>query len=151
MTHLVDIGTLDAVLSVKLARSLQAAGLVWEPAGHDRFVIPDRDLDGQVFALNTLSTEIHEFGTMRAITFNGAVEWSLDWILSEDVVWLPHESQLRHRLGDAFIGLERTIEGYRCRFMLGGREEQRVAASASDAYGHALLATLDHQRGRRSA
>ena len=139
------------VLSVDLARALQSAGLVWNPAVHDRFVIPDHDLDGQIFALNDLSTEIHEFGTMRAITFNGAVEWSLDWILSEDVVWLPDESQLRAALGDSFVGLERSIDGFICRFRVDGTDDSRRALTGADAYGRALIAVLKSTQGRRSA
>jgi hypothetical protein len=139
------------MVSVALARRLQQSGLVWNPAVHDRFAIPDRDLDGQVFALNDLSTELHEFGTMRAITFNGAVEWSLDWILSEDVVWLPTEAQLRHQLGDAFEKLEATDDGYRCAFSVDGGTEYADAHAAADAYATALLRLLENERSRRSA
>ena len=139
------------MVSVPLARRLQQAGLAWNPAIHDRFAIPDRDLDGQIFALNDLSTEIHEFGTMRAITFNGAVEWSLDWILSEDVVWLPTESQLRAELGDAFRALERSEPGYRCTFVVDGESEQAEASTAPDAYAEALIRLLQASGARRSA
>ncbi|MDH3500645.1 MAG: hypothetical protein OEM97_11010, partial [Acidimicrobiia bacterium] len=151
MTHCIPTGTLSTVLSTELARALQVAGLVWEPAVHDRFVIPGRDLDGQIFALNDLSTEIHEFGTTRAITFNGAVEWSLDWILSEDVVWVPDEGQLRDALGETFLSLDRCSDGYTCRFRLEGAEVTCTAAGAAEAYGHALLATMEAARDRRSA
>ncbi len=139
------------MVSLELARELQEAGLVWEPREHDRFAIPDRDLDGQIFAINDLSTEIHEFGPLRAITFNGAVEWSLDWILSEDVVWLPTESQLRDAVGEAFVRLDQTIDGYRCTFRLEGRESHETAGSAPDAYALALLALLRDKRARRTA
>lgn len=144
-------GRLRRVLSPELAQALQEAGLRWQPRLHDRFIIPDRDLDGKIFALNDLSTEIHEFGPLQAITFNGAVEWSLDWILSEEVVWLPTEAQLREAMGDSFVALERTMADWRCRYRVGGEERVAEAASGADAYGRALLDILNESRVRRSA
>ena len=38
-----------AVITRELAETLAAAGLVWEPASGDRFLVPDRDLDEEVF------------------------------------------------------------------------------------------------------
>lgn len=130
------------MISIGLATRLRKAGLRWEPAVHDRFAIPDRDLDGRVFSLNDMSTEIRTFANQSAITFNGAVEWSLDWILRDEVVWLPTEEQLRDLLGDRFLGLEREGEGYVCRVEMRGDPARFSGASAADAYGEALLALL---------
>lgn len=113
---------------------------------HDFFAIPDRDLDGKVFVLNDLSTDIHEFADRAAITFNGAVEWSLDWILSEEVVWLPTESQLRDGIGDAFRALVATDSRFECHVAVGDRVEVLAAATAADAYGRALLTLLEAAR-----
>ena len=141
-------GRLLRVLSADIAQALQRAGLRWEPRVHDRFIIPDRDLDGKVFALNDLSTE---FGPLQAITFNGAVEWSLDWILSEEVVWLPTETQLRQAMGEAFVALERIGQVWRCRYTIEGEERAVEAESGADAYGLALIEVLQEPGVRRSA
>jgi len=123
-----------------LATKLRNAGLRWTPLVHDRFAIPDHDLDDRVFSLNDMSTEIRRFGDQSAITFNGAVEWSLDWIMREQVVWLPSESQLRELLGSRFVALERTESGFVCRTTFD--ESGFEAETVGEAYGLALLATL---------
>ncbi len=85
-----------------------------------------------------------EIAGLRTITFNGVVEWSLDWILSEDVVWMPSEAQLRERVGANLVALERTPDGYRCTVecrQSGTR--QFDSAEAADAYAAALLALVD--------
>lgn len=130
------------MISKTLALRLKAAGLAWEPAAHDRFVIPDRDLDDEVFSINDLSTEVRDVAGRPVILFNGAVEWSLDWIVSREVVWLPTEDQLRDALGDRFVRLQRLPQGYRCVALVGGTEQGFDAAAAADAYGEALLGVL---------
>ena len=79
------------MIDVALAAKLRDAGLEWTPTVHDRFAIPAHDLDDRVFSLNDMSTEIRRFGDQSAIMFNGAVEWSLDWIMREKVVGRPTE------------------------------------------------------------
>jgi hypothetical protein len=133
------------VIGLDLATQLRDAGLAWQPALHDRFAIPGHDLDDRVFALNDMSTEIRQFGGEAAITFNGAVEWSLDWIMRDDVVWLPSETQLRTALGSAFVGLVRDESGFRCQADPGSGLLEFNGANASDAYGRALLALLSEQ------
>ena len=126
------------MISIDLARRLRDAGLTWQPANGDRFFIPDRDLDAHTFAISDMSVEVRSVPGGREIAFNGAVEWALDAIRKDEVVWLPSEYQLRTRLGERFRSLERIPDGYRCVTGDGGFD----AVSASDAYALAVLATL---------
>lgn len=136
------------MISLDLAIDLRDAGLAWQPAIHDRFAIPGRDLDDRVFALNDMSTELRQFGGDAAITFNGAVEWSLDWILRDEAVWLPTETQLRQRLGERFVNLTGEPDGFRCTALTDDGPRDFVAPGAADAYGAALLAILTRRAGQ---
>lgn len=128
---------------VGLAKQLRSAGLYWRPALGDRFHIPDRNLDDHLFVIADLSIDLTTLvDGIGAITFNGAVEWSLDYILTQDVVWLPSESQLRAKLGDRFAGLVPTDTGFRCDIRIGQQVLGVEAATAADAYGTALLHLL---------
>jgi hypothetical protein len=126
------------VITIDLARRLRDRGLRWEPANGDRFFIPDRDLDAQTFAISDMSVEVRSVPGGREIAFNGAVEWALDAIRKEEVVWLPTERQLRELLGGRFAALRRIPDGFRCDTTDGGFE----AVTAADAYALALLASL---------
>ena len=46
------------MLSIETARALRAAGLVWEPAEFDTFIIPDRDLDERQFVINEMPAHV---------------------------------------------------------------------------------------------
>lgn len=131
------------MIDVDLARRLRDAGLVWEPADGDRFVIPDRELDHHVFSISDMTIDVRNVPGGRQIAFNGAVEWALDAIMEREVIWLPSEAQLRERLGIAFRSLIRERSGYRCTVEAGRTTETFDAANAADAYGLALLALLE--------
>ncbi len=131
------------MISRSLAIRLRDAGLEWAPQPHDVFAIPDRDLDDRLFVVADLSTEIAEIAGLRTITFNGVVEWSLDWILSEDVVWMPSEAQLRERVGANLVALVRTPDGYRCTVSVGSGTRHFDSAEAADAYAAALLELIE--------
>ena len=130
------------MISFDLARRLETQGLEWTPALHDKFMIPDRDLDDRVFVIAELTIDVEEVGGHATIMFNGAVEWSLDYIFSQDVVWLPTEEQLRTRLGNTFTRLIRTEDGFRCEIDVDGMTVVFTADDAADAYGQALLHVL---------
>jgi hypothetical protein len=133
------------VISVELARRLQRAGVSWSPAAGDRFVIPDRDLDEQVFAVSDMVVEVHELPRGgRLLAFNGTTEWALDSIMQADVVWLPSEAQLRTMLGEAFVSLHAVPGGYVVVVDDGDKERRHVDVHAADAYARALLALLAH-------
>ena len=131
------------MVSIELAKELRSAGLVWRPALYDFFHIPDRDLD-RIFVVADLSIDVqHLADGIAAITFNGAVEWSLDYILQQDTVWVPTEGQIRAELGEDLAGLERGEDGFTCVLRDGTRIE---ADTAADAYGRAVLRTLRAQQ-----
>jgi hypothetical protein len=127
------------MIPVELARRLRAAGLRWDPVRGDRFVITDRDMDGEVFVLSDMTIEVHEFPTGPVLGFNGTVEWALDSVDREMALWLPAEGQLRERLGGAFRGLARVEGGYAVALEVGGVRRAVEADDAETAYGRALL------------
>ena len=47
------------MIDVQLAQELKEAGLVWKPGPGDRFAIPDRDLDDDVFVLSNMTIEVY--------------------------------------------------------------------------------------------
>ncbi len=127
------------VLSLGLARRLREAGLTWKPAPGDRFVLPDRDMDDQVFVLSDMTIELHELPEGQVIGFNGTTEWALDDVRKEEALWLPREDQLRDMLGRTFQRLDRVDGGYRVTADLGDAVSEAHAADPEDAYAEALL------------
>ena len=140
------------VISVELAKRLRAAGVRWDPAPGDRFVLPDRGMDDDVFVLSHMTIDVHEFPTGRVIGFNGTVEWALDSVEQEAALWLPTEAQLRELLGGAFVRLSRHADGYRVEVDVEGRRTAVAAEDPEEAYGRALLylATGEVGEGVRS-
>lgn len=133
------------VISLELARQLRAAGVRWEPAPGDKFVLPDRGMDDDVFVLSHMTIDVHEFPTGRVIGFNGTVEWALDSVEQEAALWLPSEEQLRELLGQAFVQLVRSDGTYCVTLDVAGQKVEIVDENPADAYGRALhyLATGD--------
>jgi hypothetical protein len=136
------------VLSVDLAQQLHRAGLVWTPARGDRFVIPGRDMDDEVFVLSDMTIEVHRFPTGPVIGFNGTTEWALDSLDQRDALWIPAEDQLRERLGDSFAGLGRQGGRYVVSMRVGDGEVPVEGDDPADAYGRALLYLLRQDRSR---
>ena len=130
------------LVSPGLAVRLRTAGLEWQPRLHDLFMVPGRDLDDRVFAISDMTIDLEYFAGHSTIMFNGAVEWSLDSIVRDDVVWLPTESQLRALLADRFESLVRNDGVYRCTIRFGDEPRTFDHAEPAEAYGLALLAVL---------
>lgn len=130
------------MISISLARSLRDAGLTWTPARGDRFVVADRGMDDEVFVLSDMTVDVHEFRSGPVIGFNGTTEWALDSLEQRDALWLPAEHQLRDRLGDAFVRLDRIGARHRVAVTVDGTEETFVAPDPADAYGEAVLLVL---------
>lgn len=128
------------MITLELAQQLRDAGLVWEAAPGDRFVVPDRDMDDEVFVVSNMTVEVHDFPSGRVIGFNGTTEWALDSLDQHEVVWLPRETQLRELLGEHFVSLEVRTGGYAVQ--LGSSEGRHVDIDAERAYARALLAVL---------
>jgi hypothetical protein len=130
-------------MSVELARRLRDAGLRWSPAPGDRFVVPDRDMDDQVFVLSDMTIDVHDLPHGRVIGFNGTTEWALDSLESDEAMWLPRESQLRELLAGTFVALERDDGGWLVRTSVNGAVDISWHPDAEQAYGLALLNLLE--------
>jgi hypothetical protein len=130
------------VIALDLALALRDAGLRWTPRPGDRFVLPGRDMDDDVFVLSDMTVEVHEFPGGRVIGFNGVTEWALDSVEQSEAVWLPAEHQLRDLLGRMFHSLTTASGGFAVQVHLPGGDEVFTADDAADAYATALLAVL---------
>ncbi len=105
-------------------------------------MIPDRDLDEQVFAVSDMVVEVHELPQGRLLAFNGTTEWALDSIMQTDALWLPSEAQLRTMLGQAFVSLHAVPGGYVVVVDDGDKQSRHVDVDAESAYARALLGRL---------
>jgi hypothetical protein len=130
------------VIRLELARALKALGVPWSPAPGDRFVVPDREMDDDVFVVSDMTVEVHDFPSGKVIGFNGTVEWALDSIEHRAVVWLPRESQLRELLGEAFVRLEAVPPGAVVEIETAAGRQRHADVEPERAYARALLATL---------
>ena len=130
------------MLALDLALALRHAGLRWVPQPGDRFVLPGRGMDDDIFVLSNMTVEVHDFPTGKVIGFNGVTEWALDSVEQSEAVWLPVEHQLRDLLGRMFRSLESTSEGFEVTVRLPDGEQTYTADEAADAYATALLAVL---------
>ncbi len=130
------------MIALELALELRATGLRWTPRPGDRFVLPNRGMDDDVFVLSDMTVEVHEFPNGKVIGFNGVTEWALDSVDQQEAVWLPAEHQLRDLLGGLFRRLEATGTGFAVTLALPGGDATIEAGTAADAYGQALLVVL---------
>jgi hypothetical protein len=134
------------VISIELARRLRDAGLRWTPATGDRFVVPDREMDADVFVLSDMTIEVHDLPQGPVIGFNGTVEWALDSVAADAALWLPRETQLRELLAGTFRALEPTDGGWRVRTERNGASHTAEHPDVEQAYGLALLDLLQSLR-----
>ncbi len=141
------------MISPALAIELKEAGLLWRTKNYDFFVIPNHDLDDRVFVLADMVAYTELVQGWPAVAFHGAAEWALDYIFSDEIVWLPTEEQLREELAtqwpeqaDFGLTLETTVGGYRCRIASGGTQQVFDGPTASEAYARALLHALRQYR-----
>ena len=137
------------MISVTLAHELKLAGLEWQPAMHDFFVLPDRLMDDKVFVISDLLVNIEQLQGTQIVSFQGAPEWALDYLVTSDVVWIPTETQMRQRLESALLAgggialsMNTTIAGVRLDFAYRGRNLSFEARDAQDVYARALLFLL---------
>lgn len=137
------------MISLKLARKLKAAGLVWRSQLNDFFAIPERGMDDRLFVISDMQASLDIFRGWPVVTFHGAAEWAMDHILTSEVVWMPTETQLRTAVQAAIadqteqiLKLSYTANGYRCTIGLAGKQLTFDGATGSEAYGNALLHIL---------
>jgi hypothetical protein len=140
------------MISTETAEKLRDAGLPWEPANGDRFAVPERGLDDQVFLINDIAAIVESIKGMPAVTFHGTPEWALDYLWLGETIWLPSEEQVRTALeqhlmesGDASYDLHYAESEYVCRFEWRGEELTFRALDAAEAYAAALLFILSAQ------
>lgn len=127
------------MLTLDIAKRLHTAGLTWSPARGDRFIVPGKDMDDEVFVVSDMTVDVHDFPSGRVIGFNGTTEWALDSIKQDEVVWLPREDQLRVLLGESFVRLEAVPGGFVVVAAKHGRERRHIDIDAEGAYGRCLL------------
>ena len=135
------------MISSELALRLKQAGLVWRPVERDFFMMPEHNLDEQIFVVSALPALVQNFHSEMSITFHGSIEWALDYVLLSEAVWLPAETQMRALLADAIgvdapLRLDRTAAGYRLQIAYGADLVDFDAADAEDVYALALLHVL---------
>jgi hypothetical protein len=130
------------MIGLHLAQELKEAGLGWKPALGDRFAIPDRDLDDEVFVLSNMTIEVQSKPDGPVIGFNGTTEWALDDVELDETIWLPREDQLRELLGGTFRALRRVPDGYEVAIDLLGEERIFAEAGVEEAYAAGLLHLL---------
>ena len=125
-----------------MARRLREAGVSWTPKRGDRFVVPDRDMDDDVFVVSDMVIEVHHSPGGSFMGFNGTTEWALDSIEQHQVLWMPREDQLRQLIGDRLLRLERSPAGWEVVTSWDGEERVTRADDVETAYATALLALL---------
>ncbi|MFI7068041.1 pilus assembly protein CpaE [Kribbella sp. NPDC050124] len=126
------------MITIEQAGRLRKAGVLWAPAAGDRFVVPDRGMDEDVFVVSDMTVEVHDYQGSKVIGFNGTTEWALDSIEQREVIWLPREEQLRALLGDHFRTLEAVPDGYRVALT----DSAHTADDAEQAYAKAVIHLL---------
>ena len=127
------------MISLNLARQLEDAGVRWIPRDGDRFMVPERDLDDDIFVVSHMVVEADDSPTGRILKFNGTTEWALDSVDQDDAVWLPREHQLRDLLGNTFRALNRPPGGWQVDIEIDGVPRSFAASTAEAAYARALL------------
>lgn len=137
------------MITVALAHELKKAGLDWQPALHDFFALPDRLMDDKVFVISDLLVNIEQLQGTQIVSFQGAPEWALDYLVTSDVIWIPTETQLRQRLESALLAsgsldlsLTTTIASARLDFTYRGQKLSFEARDAQLVYAQALIALL---------
>ena len=130
-----------------VARRLAVAVMPWHPAAGDRFAITTAGNEHDVYVLSDMTAEVHRFADGSVIGFNGTMEWALDSVGLDDVLWLPREDQLRDVLGERFLRLERAGAGWVVTVTLvtdglTGNEHREADIDAERAYARALLVVL---------
>lgn len=131
------------MITTALARELHTAGLLWSPLPGDRFAVDTDGMLGDVFYLADMTVDVQRFVGGSVIGFNGVAEWALDSVDLEETLWLPREDQMRAVLGEAFLSLERSDQGYAVRLTETTPHQAPAHVDAECAYALAVLAVLN--------
>jgi hypothetical protein len=139
------------MISHPLAAQL-APLLTWTPANGDRFYIPRPEITDSVFLVSDMVVELVTQQGESRFHFNGTVEWALDSVESDSVVWLPREDQLRELLAGYFLSLDSSASGFVVTVSGPGRAyHTEPEPEAADAYARALLYVLGAERSDQPA
>lgn len=137
------------MISLSSARKLKEAGLPWIPALHDFFAVPDRGLDDRVFVISDMHAYVEIRNNVPVVTFHGVLEWSLDYLLTAEVIWMPREEQLRLALMQRLLAEQQPAltlsshpDGSVCAINFKGQSLSFKAKEASEACAAALLHIL---------
>jgi hypothetical protein len=142
---------LQIMISHALAAQL-APLLTWTPANGDRFYIPRPEITDSIFMVSDMVVELVTQRGESRFHFNGTVEWALDSVESDSVVWLPREDQLRELLADYFLSLDSSAGGFVVTVSGPGRAyHTEPEPDAADAYARALLYVLGAERSDQPA
>ena len=121
----------------------------WIPALHDFFAVPDRGLDDRIFVISDMHAYVEVRNNLPVVTFHGVLEWSLDYLLTAEVIWMPREEQLRLALMQRLVSekqpalsLSAHPDGSVCVINFRGQSLIFEANEASEAYAAALLHIL---------
>ena len=134
------LGENDRVITVELARAVLDAGVLWEPAAGDRFVIDAELLTGEVFWISDLTVEVQTYRDQSLLGFNGTTEWALDSVTLDQALWLPREDQLRELLGDRLEAVRRLEQGWEVTYAVKQGYVRTVTdADLECAYARALV------------
>jgi hypothetical protein len=134
------------MISHDLAAQL-APLLTWTPANGDRFYIPRPEIADAVFLVSDMVVELVTQKGESRFHFNGTVEWALDSVESDGVIWLPREDQLRELLAGYFLSLDSAAGGFVVTVSGPGRAyHTEPEPDAADAYARALLYVLGADR-----
>jgi hypothetical protein len=110
------------------------------------FYIPKPEIADAVFTVSDMVVELITQRGESRFHFNGTVEWALDSVESDGVVWLPRENQLRELLGEHFLSLDSSAGGYVVTVSGPGRAfHTDPEPDAADAYARAALYVLSAQ------
>jgi hypothetical protein len=141
------------MISFATAQRLKQAGLKWQPAVYDFFAIPDRQMDGTVFVLSDMLVTMEVIQNVQVASFQGASEWALDSLVTEETVWLPREDQLRQAAEEILLASGRPevqltsgLSGCACTIHWQGERRVFEAGEASEAYAAALLYILQERK-----
>lgn len=145
----------QTTIPLRMAVELKETGLIWRADINDFFGIPDRGMDERVFVVTDLMANLDIFRGWPVVTFHGAAEWALDYILTTEVVWLPTEGQLRQELESLLteetpftLRLDALADGYACLIALQQQTLTFSARTAAEAYGRALLHVLQSRAAK---
>ena len=138
------------MIALKMALALKEAGLQWIPAQLDTFGIPDHNLDDRIFVISDMLVTSELLGGMPIVSFQGAAEWALDYIVTSETVWIPSERQLRQRLEAALLEggrpelrLNAKLNGCRLECVYRSQLIILVGTDLEELYARALLQILE--------